>query len=67
MLTAVELRRRLEALERGPRTQDTKIFFIEEGEDPALTEAQWGAVTKWQDLHPFSQAHVIVCEEVGPA
>lgn len=64
MVTAAELRRRLESLERSPRAQETKIFFVEEGEDPAITQAQWAAVKAWQRVHPWGQAHVIVCEEV---
>jgi hypothetical protein len=33
MMTAVGLRRRLEALECDPGVQETKIFFIDEGSD----------------------------------
>lgn len=63
MVTAAELRRRLEALECGPN-QEFKIFFVEKGGDPAVTQAQWAAVKAWQRVHPWGQAHVIVCEEV---
>ncbi len=66
MVTAADLRRRLEALEHGPSAQKTKIFFIDEGSDQALTQAQWEAVEAWEQAHPWGQAHVIVFEEVGP-
>lgn len=66
MVTAGDLRRRLEALECGPRLKETKIFFIDEGSDQALTKAQWEAVNAWEQAHPWGHAHVIVFEEVGP-
>lgn len=67
MLTAAELRRRLEVLEYVPGSQERKIFFIDEGSDQALTKAQWEAVKAWEQARPWGQAHVIVFEEVGPA
>lgn len=67
MVTATDLRRRLEALECGPGAQETKIFFIDEGSDQALTKSQWEAVKAWEHAHPWGQSHVIVFEEVGPA
>jgi len=36
MVTAADLRRRLEALERGPGAQETKIFFIDGGRRRSL-------------------------------
>lgn len=68
MVTAAYLRRRIEALESGPRTQETKIFFIDEGSDEDLTKAQWEAVTAWEQAHkPWGRAHILIFEEVGPA
>lgn len=64
MVTAADLRRRLEALECGPGAPETKIFFIDGGSDEALTASQWKAVKTWEQAHPWGQAHVIVCEEV---
>lgn len=66
MVTAAVLRRRLEALECGPGTQETKIFFIDGGSDQALTNTQWEAVRAWEQAHPWGRAHVILFEEVGP-
>jgi len=66
VVTAEDLRRGLEALECGPRSKETKIFFIDGGSNQDLTKAQWEAVKAWQQAHPWGQAHVIVCEEVGP-
>lgn len=65
MVTTADLRRRLEALESGPRTKGTKIFFID-GSDQDLTKAQWEAVKAWKTAHPWGQAHVIIFEEVCP-
>lgn len=42
-----------------------KIFFVDEGLDQALKKAQWEAVKVWERAHPWGQAHIIVCEEVG--
>lgn len=64
MVTAADCRRRLEALERGPGAQETKIFCIDVGENEALTAAQWEAVRAWEQVHPWGRAHVIVCEEI---
>lgn len=64
MVTAADLRRRLGALECGPVAQETKIFFIDEGSDQALTKAQWEAVKTWEQDHPWGRAHVLVFEEV---
>jgi hypothetical protein len=64
MVTAAYIRSKIEALECGPRTQETKIFFIEDGEDQALTKAQWEAVKSWEQAHPWGQAHVIIFKEV---
>lgn len=65
MVTAAYIRSKIEALERGPGAQETKIFFIEEGKDQALTKTQWEAVKSWEQAHPWGRAHVIVWEEVG--
>jgi hypothetical protein len=64
MVTAADLRRRIDVLERGPGAQETKIFFIEDGEDQALTKAQWETVKSWEQAHPWGQAHIIIFEEV---
>jgi hypothetical protein len=64
MVTAADCRRRLEGLERGPSAQETKIFFIDGGEDEALTASQWKAVRAWEKAHPWGRAHVIICEYV---
>ncbi|WP_292387706.1 hypothetical protein [Methanosarcina sp. UBA5] len=66
MITTASVKNRLKTLEQGPDVQESKIFFIDGGSDEALTKAQWEAVTAWQRTHPWGQAHVIVCEEVGP-
>lgn len=63
-MVTTDLRRRLKTLESGPRTKETKIFFIDEGSDQDLTKFQWEAVKAWEMAHPWGQAHVIVCHEV---
>lgn len=62
--TSTELRRRIAVLYRGPSAQETKIFFIDGGEDEALTASQWKAVRAWEKAHPWGRAHVIICEYV---
>jgi hypothetical protein len=52
MVTGEDFRRRIEAMERGPGAQETKIFFIEEGSDQALAQAQWEAFKAWEQSHP---------------
>jgi hypothetical protein len=64
MVTAAELRRRLEAFERDLGTQETRIFFIDEGSGEALAKAQWEGVKAWEQAHPWGQAHVIVFREI---
>lgn len=63
MVTAANLLRRVEALECGPGAQE-KIFFIDGGEDEALTASQWKAVRAWEQSHPLARIHVIVFKEV---
>lgn len=62
MVTAANLLRRVEALERGPGAQE-KIFFID-GSDEALAASQWKAVRAWEQSHPLARIHVIVFHEV---
>jgi len=64
MVTAAYLRRRIDFLMCGPMAQETKIFFIDGGEDEALTASQWKAVRAWEKAHPWGRAHVIICEYV---
>ena len=64
MVTASYLRSKIEALEHASGAQETKIFFIEEGENRALTKAQWEAVESWEQAHTWRPAHIIIFEEV---
>jgi hypothetical protein len=64
MITAAYIRSKIEAFECGPGAQETKIFFIEDGEDQALTKAQREAVKSWEQAHPWGQAHIIIFKEV---
>jgi hypothetical protein len=62
MVTAGELRRRLEALERGPETQELKFFFYNEAETPCWSP---GDPHEWKKSHPHGQVRIIIIEEVG--
>lgn len=65
MTTAATLFKRIEALERGPREQEFKAFFIEEDPEKELEEDPYETARAWEQAHPWGRAHVIVFELVG--
>lgn len=52
MITAADLLRRLLTLECVPGIQETKIFFIDESSDKALTKSQWETSKTWNKTSP---------------